>query len=1791
MVFSKFESLSVRPPTPPKDINEAINLDQDIQETLEFLNDPFASSKPSTKDLLSKPILSTPEQSPSSDIDDPSSTGSRTKKVNFEIPSCNAPSSSLKAHPWTPLRSSPLRPLPQTRVTRPLKSILKPSDQISTPPPIHDSTAAHKHQSLAEMLESIVKSLAQGSRASKLDAYITLLKTMAAYDKIPDIQAMIDKMPLLCDYIERDMQAVGISGSGSDSQLIGQAIKLLMALVRIPELRTAMTDDFGSRVVDRIIKVAEDANMPKAIINVHLALLMQQNFRPKTMTITRTERILDILDSIHDRVTGYSVQAYRIRIYRKIIQQRPEVMIKHTERWLKHVIKAMLANQKDIHQSALDMAITAVRTIGHERTVTKSVLAIMNRIKSDGNTFGALLAQQLETMLNTESAALVPQIWGVLTAFLRDSLQENSFAAIGKWLKVLEKFFCSENESVKAHSNVAANFLVYAVNITHTTTVIWSKMFFNISQHRLKQPGQSRKSETDTATSGYLTLLYYALRPTASHAQLDRYWTEYVADFWRPLIQSSPKHAIAACRLVSALFNGSRKPWNEQRALELKPQLLIQREELPLLDPKWVRKSLSTILEFIQILLDATPWQADVGGDEPVKTMWISLLNSLVEAGSKEIMATAETRDAVAHIVNMLRRMWDKHTAELALPQQKENSWAGKFCFLLETVVEKLGAMQFSDKCLTRNGHDEFEVASTPSHRSRQNGQRISPLLYFVDLLVSRSEGRLSDAVRLRIIQIALDPCYHAQNTRFGKLELLRDCSASAGTTSKNAVTSTFWGQIASMTRACIQEHPSDSNERQSRQLGKEYEMVVEILALGHAHLFDAQLGRELLSTFVETVRREAGDGAVVLAVVEKVSENVLLKISPEDRRSCLPYASILLNNLPKNTIRRVLDQGRQNLYPSSPAPTRSQEFDPYNHFYTAINSIISAAYQNLDLKDTETTKEFITALMTSIQQSPSFLIAVYLRKIQQTLKLWIEDPERKLQSKKQSAKVLHNEILKLWQTVCDTIKKLPRKDSSILVTLEPLISAGFLSRRRSIVNISIETWNDTFGKEENLRYPSRLEGALRRLHRTVDLVLPSLDVDKTDEGSQASFYESEDEEATTPHLPSKAHIKDSAHRVRKSGRKSRSKSKSRSPAVPPSDEHKSRRTPKVRLRHENSQITFEPIVSSPSNPFQQESQLLTDRQKEMIARQRATGNLFSDIGVVPSSQSEVQTSSQPSEGLFSDALTSEDLPEDGFRTPVAALAAMGPMDAYLGSSPTPHARNRHSQVRSDTTSVATPTASRTMHVADSLAELGSSPPQFERDNGVNSYASNNDDVATELATDSFEQAQKKKPSSSFEEGTTIEDDVDLPANAMEAQAELVDDAPPESTFEDDNIEIASSTSSTMELQLNAQLNEEIKAHTSFSTRGSAPEDTQEDPSLYADARSQKQIPGKGKRTRKNKGTNASSQDQSSMSVIENLSTETRDKRSTPKHNSQVQTIRRSSRHSNTPSPSKTPNSKKRKQSPMETTPARNKSRRTRKQESAMKAKVETEVMDDIEEFEDDCITVASPDPAELAPRRTSQRTSKSPATKSPATKSPAVKSPAVKSPAVKSPAVKSPAIKSQITIPETSRKRSLRRSASTLSQVESVNDDEILDDTPVAKRTRTSKDQDASGARSTSRLSHVQVTPRISQSSPSSVPETEISKDNSSIPSQQRDQTPPAKTEHLDVAASQPSQAESATPSQSFTSRVISTPRSIMARVRKMIVDCKDLVLGREEEREMDDLLFDLRTHVHAAGARGRVD
>lgn len=67
-------------------------------------------------------------------------------------------------------------------------------------------------------------------------------------------------------------------------------------------------------------------------------------------------------------------------------------------------------------------------------------------------------------------------------------------------------------------------------------------------------------------------------------------------------------------------------------------------------------------------------------------------------------------------------------------------------------------------------------------------------------------------------------------------------------------------------------------------------------------------------------------------------------------------------------------------------------------------------------------------------------------------------------------------------------------------------------------------------------------------------------------------------------------------------------------------------------------------------------------------------------------------------------------------------------------------------------------------------------------------------------------------------------------------------------------------------------------------------------------------------------------------------------------------------------------------------------------------------------------------------------------------------------------------------------------------------------------------------------------------------------------------------------------SQGSTASPGNhdSISERPKLQPKSIIGRLKRILSDCRQLVLGREDERELDDVMFDLRREVHHAARRG---
>ncbi|KAI9831149.1 MAG: hypothetical protein M1819_005237 [Sarea resinae] len=141
--------------------------------------------------------------------------------------------------------------------------------------------------------------------------------------------------------------------------------------------------------------------------------------------------------------------------------------------------------------------------------------------------------------------------------------------------------------------------------------------------------------------------------------------------------------------------------------------------------------------------------------------------------------------------------------------------------------------------------------------------------------------------------------------------------------------------------------------------------------------------------------------------------------------------------------------------------------------------------------------------------------------------------------------------------------------------------------------------------------------------------------------------------------------------------------------------------TPKARLRHDDSQIQFAPIDSSPPGEASGESQLLTDRQREVKERQQTEAAMFPDLRSSPLPRSQVGKAPHSELTLSSSLSRDGNVLSDGPTTPTLPPPAHSPFNEFLLSSPTPRPDN-------DTSSPLEPRAGRE---EEQPMEFPSSPP------------------------------------------------------------------------------------------------------------------------------------------------------------------------------------------------------------------------------------------------------------------------------------------------------------------------------------------------------------------------------------------------------------------------------------------------------------------------------------------------
>ncbi|KAH7032382.1 Rap1-interacting factor 1 N terminal-domain-containing protein [Macrophomina phaseolina] len=1317
-----FDDLPLRPPTPPREADKCVD------DALQFLSDSFEVEEATgnAPAHLEPAFINTPPQhSPASSAGQVNGS-SRRKKVDFSpwtaYHSVNDPPPSRRGLP-----GSPLRPLPQPRDPKTLKSILKAHDPPSTQPSTPDNAhAPNASDNFATMLEGLVKQLAGKSRPHKLDAYMALLSILKTYDGKPDSKALAGKMDLLAQFIERDMKATSVQTGGLDVQLALQALKLLVTLMEIGPVAARIPEAFRAFFLNKAIETFSDATAPKQWVNHVLHAFYQQRF-VRTMSVDRAHRAITALKDIEDRVSGNNVIICRMLAYHTLLSQQQAVMVDRAPDWIQHIFHGLLSSNKDIRMQAVQLSTVVGIAVGDVTQISRVTMETLAKEIEEGKSYGEYFTDRLIEMLSdAETAPHVPHIWAAVGLLLRNRRRKlESWKLLRRWLLVFQKCVNSSNKEAAIQANYAWNRFVYALKPDYTTPQTFRQLLRQAIVAQFDRKGSDKDAQRmkRSAFSSYCNLLYYSLPPTAPIEQLDLYWQEFVVEVIPSLIKKERRGAIMSCRVLTALFKRNQtKLWKENLAVE---SPVVSLEHIMPLDPRWTRQRLGNILPSYELCLASAPWTCnspseEISSEMPVKTMWVALMSTVAEAGSKEVTASMDFKEACAQIMNLFHRIWTNHPKSLGREDDLE-TWIDKFGFLVLTTLELLGPGSFADPILSRNPTGNFEVAPTPSHRPKSRGSLQSPLLHLLRLFVSNIPSLISPSSVLRLSERLLELCCHAKPSRKSKLELLRNFAHESSSSSDGFFRSGIWRKCAKETETCLKTSalptPAD---RAAQSLGEEYRFVLDILICGIENGIDSlDDANSLFDAFVSRVRCEVGDGgsvaAVALAIIEPLAG--ILQTPPANAKddTAMFFATLVVRYTEHPKHRRAVEQARRILWGVSTGPQKPSDFDPFNHLYNMIVSRLQASYDGLENLRGDLIIGFSTALGTLVQRWPVSFTTMLLRRIQDGIAIWVEDAQQKLAGDAVEAQGGREAVYTLWNMVMTSVEQLPKHDTMLLKVLDTLIVAGLRSRRQRIVNRTIETWNKTFGGQKSLQYPVGVEKGLRRLRAVVELQLPDFpEGSSKEEEEPIPIFEDSQEELLSIRPPLEfrgpsslpRHLNDTAL-----------------PSPLPSDPTLNGRSqtsltfsskPKAALRHDDSQMAFAPIQSAPVAGTGQDSQLLTDHQKEVREKQQEAAAMFADISPSPAKplrdqRLDLSRYAKPGRQL----IPSDDA--EPRSTPILNLQEYGGNQDVPSSSPTPKARieNRYDAARD----VLYPNSSAAEPLVPT--DIPSSPPGLDDENGL----------------------------------------------------------------------------------------------------------------------------------------------------------------------------------------------------------------------------------------------------------------------------------------------------------------------------------------------------------------------------------------------------------------------------------------------------------------------------------------
>lgn len=905
-------------------------------------------------------------------------------------------------------KSSPLS-APSSASSKPLKGILKP---FSSPIRLSSSLNDQLYRSgdkvnITEMLDSTIKQLAGSDRDSRLDAYMMLTRALKVSNNLPDRAALGKKMNLLMQFIQRDVTSKNQTGT-LDTSLVNRALTLLATLLHFQKIADTITPDFAVFIIDHSIRSFEDSSSSKDVVRHFMQVVAFQNFPAKVMSADRVGRLVASLHRIEDHLRGKSIVLGRIHIYRKLVEKSRNYMAVHVD-WIKDLFTDMLSDIKEIRAQAINFGMEAGFSFRSGNQIVRKVAEIL-QTSSDDQTYMEFYIQKLQEMVkNKERSAVVPQIWSVITLFLRCPLEKWEYYA--PWFSLIQAAFNTSDSQTKQEANYAWNRYVFLSLMDNKPT---PKLLSTLCQPLMsqlrrrpstKQPEESKKFR-GTVIKGICNLYYYAFRPGSERNSLPEVsWDAAVHPVISQLLgldgarEAQPDDVLQASWILVGLLEVSTPfAWNEDRIRDLPP---VKPEELPSIESKWIRKNPERLFKGLRPIMDKK--FMDLANEENLTyRLWQAVVGSVAAASAKDIKVSEDTARFLAYTFGLLSETWSKGCPD------NEEVLVSKFYpsvrNFIKVLVGGLGLLPFTEKQLSMTVSNTFEPVATPSHRpdrsEKPRGVVRNPLQHLFTMLSSVPQGGSDNEAFSEFFQTAFEPFFVGKSDKV-RLELTRELLRLLPQNTPSPFA--LWNLGAQAVQLSLSTSVPENSSTNERLLGPEFREIVSFLGRGltsHPHL-PAKSWLTLFNAFSLRVTTEFGDAGRAIVVIEPLAKVLVDELGPNSnqvssRTLAAARAVFSAAKLPRD--RQALDAAKRRVWGVPAVVSKGGPLDPFDSLYKLGNLTLSCCYDRLAEADsTTTTAPFIESVGTFLVESFATTGFGTLSKLQDGLSLWFTDDKAQL--------------------------------------------------------------------------------------------------------------------------------------------------------------------------------------------------------------------------------------------------------------------------------------------------------------------------------------------------------------------------------------------------------------------------------------------------------------------------------------------------------------------------------------------------------------------------------------------------------------------------------------------------------------------------------------------------------------------------------------------------------------------------------------------------------------------------